>query len=196
MRDFRAGSLSDFFNEICKWRPFTVSVALGKLDPGRPMKPCRCSAKTAGKLRDLIEFKNRYVIGLTRTSSGQGGFHGRGVRAPSILLARWRSCCGASTWCRASRRYLPCSCSSSVRHFRAAHRIARTCSGLRDRISRVRRSHFDDRHCPRPAGRGALDFCGKAADREARGRQDFEIMELLDMTVADMPPRFVALPDD
>ncbi len=55
---------------------------------------------------------------------------------------------------------------------------------------------FDDRDGPGPAGRSALDLGRKAADREADRGQRLEIVQLLDMAIADMATRLVALPDD
>src|SRR5260221_271205 len=54
---------------------------------------------------------------------------------------------------------------------------------------------IEDRDGARPAGRGLADFHGKARDGEAAGRQRFEIVQFLQMTIADIPPRLVILPD-
>src|SRR5262249_37918033 len=49
-------------------------------------------------------------------------------------------------------------------------------------------------HRPGPAGRAAPDLHRKAADGEAPGWQRLEIVQLLDMAVADLPAGVVALP--
>src|SRR5271166_2432036 len=58
------------------------------------------------------------------------------------------------------------------------------------------RSHFDNRDGPRPAGRGPLDLHREARNHEARRRQGLEVVKFLDMAVADVASRLVALPDD
>src|SRR5260370_18777343 len=68
----------------------------------------------------------------------------------------------------------------------------------RDNLKAVwlcRRSHFDDRHRPRPARGGALDLHRKARDREARRRQRVEMAQFFQMAIADVTSPFVALPD-
>src|SRR6185437_16433581 len=57
------------------------------------------------------------------------------------------------------------------------------------------RSIIEDRHRPSPAGRAAAHFHRKAAYREALGRQGFEIVQFLDMAVADFAPGAMAFPD-
>src|ERR1039457_1747101 len=56
-------------------------------------------------------------------------------------------------------------------------------------------SSINDRHRPRPAGGPATDLHRKAAHCEARGRQSLEIVQLLDMAIADLAPGPVTLPD-
>ncbi len=53
----------------------------------------------------------------------------------------------------------------------------------------------EDRHRARPAGRGAADLVRKAADDEAVGRQRFEVVQLLEVAVADVAAGLVAFPD-
>src|SRR3990167_1596573 len=47
----------------------------------------------------------------------------------------------------------------------------------------------------RPACRGTADLVGEAADREPRGRQRLQVVQLLKMAVADVAACLVALPD-
>ena len=54
---------------------------------------------------------------------------------------------------------------------------------------------LEDRNDAGPAGGGFLDFGRKAGDGEAVGGQGLEIVQLLDMAVADVASRLVALPD-
>src|SRR5437868_7176539 len=47
----------------------------------------------------------------------------------------------------------------------------------------------------RPAGGGAADLHGETRDREAVGRQRLEVVQLLEVAVADLASGLVALPD-
>src|SRR5690349_11408111 len=49
---------------------------------------------------------------------------------------------------------------------------------------------------PRPAGRGAMNLYGEAHDLETIRRQLFEVVQLLQMRIADLPPGAMALPDE
>src|SRR6516162_8548014 len=53
----------------------------------------------------------------------------------------------------------------------------------------------DDRDGARPAGGTAAHFDRKAAHHEPSGRQRFEIVELLDVAIADLAAGSVAFPD-
>ena len=54
---------------------------------------------------------------------------------------------------------------------------------------------FDNGHDARPAGGGLFDLGRETRDREAVGRQNFEIVQLLDMAIADVAAGLVAFPD-
>src|SRR5579872_4216994 len=56
-------------------------------------------------------------------------------------------------------------------------------------------SFFDDRHGARPAGRGALDLHRETDDREAGRGQSLQVVQLLEMAIADMAAGFVPFPD-
>src|SRR5580698_1320760 len=49
---------------------------------------------------------------------------------------------------------------------------------------------------PRPAGRSAMHLHREAHDLEALGRQELEIVQLLEMRIADLAPGAVPLPDE
>src|SRR6478736_8439768 len=53
----------------------------------------------------------------------------------------------------------------------------------------------EDRDRPGPARRGALDLHRKARHHEPGRRQLFEIMQFLDMSIADVAAGLVAFPD-
>src|SRR3981189_965501 len=55
---------------------------------------------------------------------------------------------------------------------------------------------LEDRHRARPAGGGAADLVREAGDGEAMAGQRLEIVQLLEVAVADVAAGFVALPDD
>ena len=57
-------------------------------------------------------------------------------------------------------------------------------------------SAVDDGDRPGPARRRALDLGREAGHGEPDRRQRFEIVQLLDMAVPNVPARLVALPDD
>src|SRR3954454_12608455 len=56
-------------------------------------------------------------------------------------------------------------------------------------------SSVQDSDCTGPAGRGAFDLNGKARNREAGRRQQLQIVQLLDMAIADMAAGLVTFPD-
>src|SRR2546426_3634612 len=58
-----------------------------------------------------------------------------------------------------------------------------------------RRMLIEDRDGARPAGRSGADFHRKAADPEPGRRQLLEIVQLLQMAIADLAAGLVALPD-
>ena len=58
-------------------------------------------------------------------------------------------------------------------------------------VSRV----VEDRHRAGPAGRGAADLVRETRDEEAARRQHFEVVQLLEVAVADVAPGLVAFPD-
>src|SRR3982074_3907087 len=53
----------------------------------------------------------------------------------------------------------------------------------------------DDGDRPRPAGGTAPHLDGKRAHRESLGRQRLEIVQLLDVAIADLAAGLVAFPD-
>src|SRR5471032_934012 len=57
-------------------------------------------------------------------------------------------------------------------------------------------SLLEDRDRPRPAGTGAPNLVRKAGDGEAVAGQRFEIVQFLDVAVADVAAGLVAFPDD
>src|SRR5215470_863384 len=57
-------------------------------------------------------------------------------------------------------------------------------------------SILDDRHGPRPAGGSGLDLDGEAGNREAVRRQRLQVVQFLDMAVADLAAGPVAFPDE
>src|SRR5512139_1663170 len=57
-------------------------------------------------------------------------------------------------------------------------------------------SVLEDRDRARPAGRRAADLVREAGDGEAVAGQRFEIVQLLEMAVADVPAGLVAFPDN
>src|SRR5262245_29058371 len=57
-------------------------------------------------------------------------------------------------------------------------------------------SVLEDRHGARPTGGRAADLVGEAGDGEAVAGQRLEIVQLLEMAVADVAARLVAFPDD
>jgi 4-carboxymuconolactone decarboxylase len=54
---------------------------------------------------------------------------------------------------------------------------------------------IEDRHRARPAGRGAADLVREAADGEAVRRQGLQVVQLLEVAVADVAAGLVAFPD-
>src|SRR5262245_22252056 len=52
-----------------------------------------------------------------------------------------------------------------------------------------------DRDCARPAGGGAMDLDREAHDFKSVGRQNFEIVQLLKMRIADLAAGAVTFPD-
>src|ERR1700677_1569279 len=59
-----------------------------------------------------------------------------------------------------------------------------------------RRSPIDDRHRPRPTCRGALDLGWEARDGEAGRWQRLEVVQFLDMAIADVTAGLMTFPDE
>src|SRR5690348_9617922 len=59
----------------------------------------------------------------------------------------------------------------------------------------MRSPSIQNRDGARPTGGRAADLNGKAADRESRHRQRLEVVQLLEVAVADLAAGLVAFPD-
>src|SRR5260370_5256347 len=62
-------------------------------------------------------------------------------------------------------------------------------------ISMYASSGIEYRHRACPTGRGTADLAWKTADQESKRRQNFQVMQLLEMTVAHITACLVAFPD-
>src|SRR5699024_1892510 len=56
-------------------------------------------------------------------------------------------------------------------------------------------SSFQNRDCSSPSGGGRMNFHWETGDFEAKGWKCFEIVQLLDVTIADFSSRFMTFPD-
>src|SRR5215831_18494412 len=60
----------------------------------------------------------------------------------------------------------------------------------------LRRVALENGDSPGPACRRGADLHWKTRDQKSVGRQRFQIVQLLDVAIADLAARFVPLPDD
>src|SRR6478672_7899410 len=66
---------------------------------------------------------------------------------------------------------------------------------MRSGSTRAHQRVIEDRDRARPAGRGAADLVREARDVETVAGQRFEVVQLLEVAVADVAPGLVPFPD-
>src|SRR5271166_83312 len=174
MMSARKASPIDGSRAIASWKVCRISAA------GRSRWSSRDATRWATELSRVSWF--RMFVSRNVASSGSRPI-------ASSASCRMRANSGSFPASPTIRAVKPCMTNSWARE-------ARYCGIYSSTATTSRPSVLDDRHRPRPAGGGALDLGREARDHESGRRQRLEIVQLLDVAVADAPAGLVALPDD
>src|SRR5689334_23116060 len=124
-----------------------------------------CRAKEGALPRSLAD---RAIADLSETRTGRSPTSWPGLSRPS------------TTFLAARRTWMPGTSPGMTSLWRA---------------QRPEKSALQNRNRARPSGRSALDLHGEARHLEPGRRQLFEIVQLLEMAIADMAAGLVAFPD-